>query len=325
MTIKEAILKSMHEIGRLTNSREVTDYIIGNKFYEFTGRTPEATVSAQIGDFIRNNDSRVKRIKKGTMFSYYLSKNEDKIENPLSEVKEEKNVKKEPKKSYQERDLHKLLSTFLKSKNVYAKTIFHEESSNSRDKNQTWIHPDMVGVEFLNLKEKESQNLLKTVNLTDTFKVSSYELKREINSDAELKNYFFQAVSNSSWANFGYLIALEINPQLLDEMERLNQSFGIGIIQLNANPFQTKILFPAQSRPLDFKTIDKLCKVNEKFRGFIGHIEKMIKVQEQYFNAVEKEFEVMCDDYFSESEDFEIVKYCRQHQIPIDETPIDEI
>ena len=32
---------------------------------------------------------------------------------------------------------------------------------------------------------------------------------------------------------------------LLEEMSRLNQSFGIGIIELNANPFQSKILFPA--------------------------------------------------------------------------------
>jgi len=58
--------------------------------------------------------------------------------------------------------------------------------------------------------------------MVDTFKISSYELKREINSDAELKKAFFQAVSNSSWANYGYLVALEFSGTLKDEMERLN-------------------------------------------------------------------------------------------------------
>lgn len=36
----------------------------------------------------------------------------------------------------------------------------------------------------------------------------------------------------SSWANYGYLVALEISDSLKDEMQRLNQSFGISIIEL---------------------------------------------------------------------------------------------
>ena len=77
------------------------------------------------------------------------------------------------------------------------------------------------------------------------------ELKREISSDNELKQAYFQAVSNSSWANYGYLVALEFSDDLLDEIERLNQSFGVGIIKLNANPYQSKVLFPAKYKNLD--------------------------------------------------------------------------
>lgn len=43
----------------------------------------------------------------------------------------------------------------------------------------------------------------------------------------------FQAVSNSSWANEGYLVVLqEIDSEVLSELRRLNQSFGIGVIKL---------------------------------------------------------------------------------------------
>ena len=90
----------------------------------------------------------------------------------------------------------------MKSNNIYSKTIFHEQSKNSKDNHQKWIHPDLVGISFLNLQSKASQTLLKAVNRADIFKITSYEVKKEINTDYELKKTFFQAVSNSSWANF---------------------------------------------------------------------------------------------------------------------------
>jgi hypothetical protein len=48
----------------------------------FNGKTPESTISAQCGDFIRNNDTRIKRIKgDGGLYLYYLTKHEQKIDN----------------------------------------------------------------------------------------------------------------------------------------------------------------------------------------------------------------------------------------------------
>ena len=38
----------------------------------------------------------------------------------------------------------------------------------------------MVGIRFLKLQTKESQNFLKAINQVDTFKISSYEIKKEI-------------------------------------------------------------------------------------------------------------------------------------------------
>ncbi|NLA24538.1 MAG: hypothetical protein GX879_06190, partial [Bacteroidales bacterium] len=149
------------------------------------------------------------------------------------------------------------------------------------------------------------------------FKLSSYELKREINSDSELKKAFFQAVSNSSWANFGYLVAFEFGDSLHEEMARLNQSFGIGIIELNANPYQSKILFPADYRDLDFKTIDKLCKMNKEFEKFIEQTEKLMTASEKYISGAEKELDEFCDSYFEN--DTEVENYCKEKHIPLNE------
>ena len=71
-------------------------------------------------------------------------------------------------------------------------------------------------------------------------------------------------------------------------MERLNQSFGIGVIEVNANPNQRKILFPAKFRNLDFKTIDKLCKINKKFEKFIENAEKLMIAEDRLCRQVGK-------------------------------------
>ena len=314
MTVKEAILKSLEELVLPKGSVEIADHILENKYCNFTGETPYATISALCGDFIRKGDSRVKRIKEKGYYFYYLTKNEQSIE-----IKEPDNIehsKNKVKKTFEERDLHKLLSTYLKSIGIYSKTIYHEQS-NKKDDNQIWTHPDMVGIRYLNLQTKISQDFLKAINQVDTFKVSSYELKKEINNDSELKKAYFQAVSNSSWANYGYLVAFEISDNLTEELERLNQSFGIGVIELNANPYQSKVLFQAKYHALDFKTIDKLCKININFSKFIEQIEKLLTAEDRYYKAIEKELNEFCDEYFDN--DLETEKYCKEKHIPINE------
>ena len=321
--VKEAILKSLEEIEGLAKYRDVAEHILSNKYYDFgNAKTPFDTVSASLGNFIRQGDTRVKRVKQSGTYYYYLAKYERSIDLDSFDVIEDepvkgkKNSKHEKEITFSERDLHKLLSSYLKNTDTYSKTIFHEQSNN-KDNNQIWTHPDMVGIRFLNLYSKASRGFLKAINRVDTFKLSSYELKKEINSDSELKKAFFQAVSNSSWANYGYLVAFEISDSLSEEMERLNQSFGIGIIELNANPYQSRVLFPAKYRVLDIKTIDKLCKLNQEFEKFIEQTEKLLTAPDQYSKSTEKELDEFCDRYFAN--DAEVQKYCKDKNIPMDE------
>lgn len=319
MTIKEAIIKSLQELKTLSTYMDVYNHIAKNDYYNFgEAKTPSQTISASLGHFIRKGDSRVKRIKnKKGSFSYYLTALESDInlEVALLQESEKKNASIPKQLSYSERDLHILLGSYLNNQKVFSKTIFHQKSTGN-DNHQKWIHPDMVGVNFLNLQNKVSQTFLKVINRADTFKIISYEIKKEINTDYDLKKCFFQAVSNSSWANYGYLVALEISDSLADEMERLNQSFGIGIIELKSNPFESKVLFPSRYKELDFKTIDKLCKINKDFENFIEQVEKLLTASERYVQATKQELKNFCDDFFTS--DAKIEEYCNGVNIPFE-------
>lgn len=316
MTIKDAILQALEDLNKPVTYNDVSIYIHSHNLYEFTGLTPDATISALLGDFIRKNDSRVGRTKQGKTYFYYLTKNknEDTLLSPLEVVKTD-DLKKN-KADYQERDLHKLFVSFLKSKDIYAKTIFHEESKNSKDDHQKWVHPDIIGVKFVHFKNDTSIKLLKTLEKKDSCELISYELKKEIRNDYDLKKSYFQAVSNSSWANSGYLVAFDIDTKVYQEMERLNKAFGIGVIKLQSNPFESQIIFPSSYRELDYQTIDKLCHINEDYRMFIDQIEKILNADDRYLSSSTDELKKLCDTYLEH--DSEIEEYCTQNGIPLE-------
>ncbi len=312
-TLKEALIQSLADLKSGT-ATEVYKYIAQKQYYVFHGKTPEATVQAQLGDFIRGGDTRIKRAKNSdNVYCYYLTKNEDVVESSslLTKIKPKKDHT-----SYMERDLHPLLCTFLKDKNIYTKTIFHEQSKRS-EQYQKWIHPDIIGVKFIEYNDEVCQQLFKVSNRAKSVDIYSYELKREINTDYELKQYFFQAVSNSSWANYGYLVAFEIGDNLLDELERLNESFGIGVIKLDASAYRSKVLIPSKRRELDFKTMNKLCTANKDFQTFFGQVEKVIAVDSKFVNDIKLALENLCDKPFNSEE--EIREHCMQNHIPTED------
>lgn len=98
-----------------------------------------------------------------------------------------------------------------------------------------------------------------------------------------LREYFFQAVSNSSWANEGYLVALKYSDdsEFRDEMRRLNNAFGIGFIKLNAEDVaQSEILLPAkENKSNDWEMIDRLVEENPDFKTFIDWITEDYQVK----------------------------------------------
>lgn len=109
-----------------------------------------------------------------------------------------------------------------------------------------------------------------------------------------LRESFFQTVSNSSWANEGYLVAADISrdEEFLTELQRLCSSFGIGVIALDLDdPDATEILYPAKYREyLDWDTMNKLA-MNADFREFLARIKKDIAGKEFRTELYDKVYE----------------------------------
>ena len=231
---------------------------------------------------------------------------------PVKDIPESAIIETGAHKDFLERSLHPLFCSYLRGRNIYAKTIYHEKTPNKIDNNAKWVHPDIVGVQFEDFKNDATLSLLKATEPKQSVHIYSYELKRRIESDYQLKQYYFQALSNSSWANFGYLVAFEINEDLTEEMERLNNAFGIGVILMQAN--ESKILFPAREKALDYNTIEKLNNLNPDFCEFIKKLSKVMNASKEYTSDARNSFEKICDKIFDTDE--EIEKYCKEHNIP---------
>lgn len=94
---------------------------------------------------------------------------------------------------------------------------------------------------------------------------------------------FFPAVSNSSWANFGYLVAGEISGSAtLKELRMLSALHGIGFMRLDIeNLSESQILIPAKERALvDWDTINRLVEENTDFQDYIKNIKQFYQTGE---------------------------------------------
>ncbi|GAA7427268.1 COG2958 family protein [Helicobacter pylori] len=178
-----------------------------------------------------------------------------------------------------ERNLHPFLTYmafFNENLKCYTKTIFHEGSSKSPKGMDRWLYPDMVGVRFLHA-ELSNENLIAFSKKFDTLpvKLVSFELKKEISVN-NCRECYFQAISNSSWANEGYLVGRHIdthNPELMDLLKRLHGSFGIGVIDLRTDEDKSAILLNAKYKEkIDYTVALELSEKNEKFSGFLKSV-----------------------------------------------------
>ncbi|MCL2457044.1 MAG: HrgA protein, partial [Defluviitaleaceae bacterium] len=91
-----------------------------------------------------------------------------------------------------------------------------------------------------------------------------------------IRQCYFQALSNSSWANEGYLVVLKLekDPELINEISRLNNAFGIGLILLDPeNIEQSETVFTARLKDvLDWETLNRLVEDSPDFSEFVADI-----------------------------------------------------
>lgn len=253
--------KELFEKGEITN------------MFDCGGKTPHQSVSSYIYTALNKGEELpfFKVQEKPTLIALKgaakeLGLNAEKISAPSV-------------KAAHERDLHPFLTYmafYNENLKCYTKTIFHEESLKSPKGMDRWLYPDMVGVRFLHA-ELSNENLIAFSKKFDTLpiKLVSFELKKEI-SVHNCRECYFQAISNSSWANEGYLVGRHIdthNPQLMDLLKRLHASFGIGVIDLRTDEDKSAILLNAKYKEkIDYTVALELSAKNEKFSGFLKSV-----------------------------------------------------
>ncbi|WQX96306.1 COG2958 family protein [Helicobacter pylori] len=243
------------------------------KMFDYGGNTPDRSVSASI----------YTALNKGEELPFFKVQEKPALIALKSAAKELGLNAQKPSapsvKIARERGLHPFL-TYMAFHNenlkCYTKTIFHEESSKSPKGMDRWLYPDMVGVRFLHA-ELSNENLIAFSKKFDTLpvKLVSFELKKEISVN-NCRECYFQAISNSSWANEGYLVGCNINTQdteLMDLLKRLHASFGIGVIDLRTNEDKSAILLNAKYKEkIDYTVALELSEKNPKFRGFLKSV-----------------------------------------------------
>lgn len=254
------------------------------------GKTPWASISAQLYVNIRDKKNSIFKTIGERPKLFYLKKKENII---LENIKENKTIhnSEEDKKnnSYLEKDLHTKLVQFAYNNFLCScKTINHSTSKKSSF--NKWIHPDIVGCRFYFKDWNKSISNLNKLTHSSSIKLFSFELKKELTFN-NLRESFFQTFSNSSWANEGYLVANEIEKEqeFIEELERLNSAFGIGIIELDFdNPLNSQVVYPARTKEnLDWNTMDKLM-INKDFKNFVDSISNSSKIDKILENEFDK-------------------------------------
>lgn len=267
------------------------------------GKILSHSLGSQLGEHDIPNDKKqfyVARKERGAFFYWLKSREREFPPQKTLDAKEKDDEQSEcSDTAKKEKDLHPLLVKFLSEDpnfKLLCKTIRHEECKKGKGGQNKWNYPDIVGVYFPYNKYKGET--LKFLHHTgqEKHKLFSFELKVEL-SFSNLKASYFQAVSNSTWANEGYLVVFEeIEDKVLGELRRLNQSFGIGVIKLESEISNSKILLPAKEREIDIPTLNMLIEQSPKdFKPFMEKINKQI--EKGLDTAIEmKGFDPVLDD-----------------------------
>lgn len=172
-----------------------------------------------------------------------------------------------------ELELYPLLSRYLLDEHdIRTKRIDEKRSSNRRGNGgNKWLHPDIVGVETAwsgwHAGVRECAKTLSDLRARQW----SFEVKQVVHL-GNVREAYFQAVSNSSWSNFGYLVAAHVDEAVMSELRMLYSAHGVGLILLDVkNPSESEIVIPARERrEIDWVQVNRLAQENRDFMDFVN-------------------------------------------------------
>ncbi|MEG2497703.1 MAG: hypothetical protein RSB01_05440 [Brevundimonas sp.] len=183
-----------------------------------------------------------------------------------------------------EADLYPILSEFLFNElNIYSKRIDEKRSRKQYgpDGNK-WLYPDLVGIEDLTSNWERAVIECVSASSETRTKLYSFEVKLLLNR-SNVRECFFQTVSNSSWANFPYLVAAEVQgSETLSELRVLSGTHGVGLIRLDPeNPSESEILIPAKERTaIDWNSANRLAASSTDFTDYLNLVRQFYQTKD---------------------------------------------
>lgn len=178
--------------------------------------------------------------------------------------------------NFSESDMYpKLSNYFLTEHGIYSKRIDKKRSKNRNgQRGNQWLHPDLIGIEALDANWVSTIKSIAKDRSDPSSRLWSFEVKKKINR-YNLRESFFQALSNSAWANFGYLVAAEVTGSgTMEELRMLSAQHGIGVITLSMeDDTESDILIQARyRRAIDWSAASRLCSENADAKEVFSQI-----------------------------------------------------
>jgi hypothetical protein len=215
---------------------------------------------------------------------YYWSEKDAGAEVAAAEGESAPPVAEAAPAALREQALYPLLLEYLHAEHGVRLMRIDEKRSSNRagSGGNEWLHPDLVGLEDLTADWTRELRDCVGVLGERRARLWSFEVKLLVNR-SNARKCFFQAVSNSSWAHFGYLVAATVEGDgTLKELRMLAAAHGIGLIQLDAqNPTESQILIPARERAeIDWDMCNRLTEENADFAEFLGRVRRFHQTSE---------------------------------------------
>ncbi|WP_046168511.1 COG2958 family protein [Chromobacterium vaccinii] len=231
-------------------------------------------VVAEIGaqkDAIIGADSRIRWQDKPRPRVYWYETTDAVVETVIEEDEDDSPAAEQADLS--EYQLYPLLMQYLQTElSLYGLRVDEKRSRNQRGSGGNhWLHPDLVAMQPV---AKDWHELVRSCVLHgggQSVRLWAFEVKKEL-TRGNVRKSFFQAVSNSSWANEGYLVCTGIvGKDTEDELRMLSALHGIGVIVLDSsNPSESEIVVPARARQdVDWQSVHRLVEENEDMREFV--------------------------------------------------------
>lgn len=187
-------------------------------------------------------------------------------------------------KEIDEKSLYPLLIQYLYDRlDIYSMRIDEKTSSNNKGKNgNQWLHPDIVGLQILHNDDWNGEvvECLKSGHQSEMVDLYSFEVKIKLDI-SNVRECFFQALSNSAWANYSYIVATTITEEASEELRILSNQYGMGVIVLNTDiPNESDIMYYPVKSTVGWEMVNRIATQNKDFERYVKEVRRAYREAE---------------------------------------------